>query len=620
VSAVAAALLYAASNPGVVGLIDSGELMAVVMSGGVAHPTGYPLFTLLGYALAPWAGESPPALLAWLSHGPAALTVGLLCGVVARTMLRAGHGALHAALSAALVAAALGSSRSFWLAAGEIEVYTLTALLSAVLLALAWEGLGTSANRTRRRLFLLWCLIFGLAAGNHLSVLATAPAGLWLLSALPRRTRFTDTARGTAWALLGATVVLQLPLRAGAAPLLNWGDPSTSAAFLRHLRGAQYQVWMFTRGPAELATAAADLIRIELVEDIPALVAVVALGLILTRRLPRRGAMLLAVAAANLLLTLNYEIPDIRSYLIPGEVALALLAGAALAGLGRRGWIAAQSAALVLVVVAGVVSAPVAARADYRVVDDYARTLLEGLEPRAVLLTDRWDAYSSAIYLQQVEGLREDVALVDKELLRRSWYYGYLERVAPDLHAAVRTDVREFLDALRAFEAGEAYDAARLQRHYVAICRGLLAGGTRARPGYALLDSPEEILRGWRSMPRVLAWRMVPPGRAAPDLPALAPAALDPPRIPPSGSVLHDPRALRLADEHGRFAHARALLHRSQGRLDQALAELIRAARMLPADPACRRDLATLYQALGRPDDAQRALRQARRLAAAGAG
>ena len=263
VSAVAAALLYAASNPGVVGLIDSGELMAVVMSGGVAHPTGYPLFTLLGYALAPWAGESPPALLAWLSHGPAALTVGLLCGVVARTMLRAGHGALHAALSAALVAAALGSSRSFWLAAGEIEVYTLTALLSAVLLALAWEGLGTSANRTRRRLFLLWCLIFGLAAGNHLSVLATAPAGLWLLSALPRRTRFTDTARGTAWALLGATVVLQLPLRAGAAPLLNWGDPSTSAAFLRHLRGAQYQVWMFTRGPAELATAAIHNLRVK---------------------------------------------------------------------------------------------------------------------------------------------------------------------------------------------------------------------------------------------------------------------------------------------------------------------------------------------------------------------
>ncbi|MAE71730.1 MAG: hypothetical protein CME06_14835 [Gemmatimonadetes bacterium] len=617
---VVAALVYSGSNSGVVGLIDSGELMAVVMTGGVAHPTGYPLFALVGYCLAPWASGSPASILPWLSHAPAALTVGLVLWSIARCCSRRGAGTSSALSSAGLVALAFALSRSFWLAAGEVEVYSLTALLTAALLVLGLEGLDATREERRRRIFLLFSFGFGLAAGNHLSVLAAGPMGLALLARLPKPRRLGALVSGAALTVLGYTIVLQLPIRAAASPLMNWGDPSTLSAFARHIRGAQYQVWMFTRDAESLISAAGELLRFELVEDVPALAAIVVLALPTRRLRSLEAAALAGVIAANLLLTLNYDIPDIRSYLIPGEIALALLAGISLARSPERGPIllASRGLAFALIVVAGLASRPIAARADYTVVDDYARTLLTGLEPNAILLTDRWDAYSAAIYLQRVEEVRRDVALIDKELLRRSWYYDYLAAAAPEMHKAVESDVRAFLRAVAPFEAGEPFDPPRLQRHFVAICRGLLSGGPRGRPGYALLDNQEEILQGSTILPGALAWRVFPPGIETRALPPIPARALDPPHTPPTGSVLHDERAMRLANEHGRFANARGRVLGSAGLLADSIRELERATRLSPLDPHCHRDLAAAYRSAGREDEAARMLKQARRLAALG--
>jgi hypothetical protein len=47
---VAAFLVYLAQAPSVAGDKDSGEFTLVLALGGVAHPTGYPLFTMLGWA------------------------------------------------------------------------------------------------------------------------------------------------------------------------------------------------------------------------------------------------------------------------------------------------------------------------------------------------------------------------------------------------------------------------------------------------------------------------------------------------------------------------------------------------------------------------------------------
>lgn len=613
-SVVVAVFVYWWSNPGVVQLIDSGELMTVLHSGGVAHPTGYPLFSLCGYVLAMLDRPNPAAVLPWISHLPAALAVGVVCWIAARQACALSRP--KRLIVAALGATSFGCSRSLWLAAGEVEVYALTALLVVVALGICLEA-QQWGGRGRRRFFLLWAFVMGLGAGNHLSVLAVLPAGFWLWLSLPRKQRWSALAMGFALAALGASVLLQLPLRAAADPLVNWGNPDNWERFWRHARAAQYQVWMFSRNPVELVAAAAELLRLLCLEDMPAAVLAVLVGLFGgLRRHAGVAAPLAAVIVFNLLLTLNYDIPDIRAYLIPGEAALAFLAALALSTLASRSrvWRGALVFTAATLLLSTWRSAAVAVRGDYRVVDDYARTLLAGLEPHAVLLTDRWDAYSSTLYLQQVEGLRPDVALIDKELLRRSWYYRYVQRAAPDLHAAVRHDATRFLAAVEAFEADQAYDPSRLQRHYIGVCRGLLRGGPQQRPGYALLDQPEEILQGWGAVPRALAWRVLPPGQEPIQLPALAAAIVDPPRTPPTGSATRDERAMILANDHGRFARSRGLWLAGRGDLQGAIVELERAARLLPRDPLCRSQLTQLYRALGRNAEATRSGAEAERL------
>ncbi len=136
-----AAVLFAASlslylqtlAPSVVTLFDDSlEFPLVAHRLAIAHPTGYPLYTLLAALLA----RGPGGNVAWsvnlLSAVAAALTVALVYGVARQlTRLR---------LPAFLGAAALAASPVFWSQAVIAEVYTLAAVFIAgvLWLALLW--------------------------------------------------------------------------------------------------------------------------------------------------------------------------------------------------------------------------------------------------------------------------------------------------------------------------------------------------------------------------------------------------------------------------------------------------------------------------------------------------
>ncbi|MFN2185792.1 MAG: protein O-mannosyl-transferase family, partial [Anaerolineae bacterium] len=128
--AASLALYVQTLAPSVAALFDDSlEFPLVSYRLGIAHPTGYPLYTLLGklYTLLPWHD------VAWrvnlLSAVAGALTVALVY-LVARQL-----GARR--LPALLGAAALAASPVFWSQAVVAEVYTLTGAFIALLLWLA---------------------------------------------------------------------------------------------------------------------------------------------------------------------------------------------------------------------------------------------------------------------------------------------------------------------------------------------------------------------------------------------------------------------------------------------------------------------------------------------------
>jgi hypothetical protein len=116
---------------------DSLEFPLVAYRLAIAHPTGYPLYTLLGklFSLVPWTGAGGPAQqnVAWsvnlLSAVGGALTVAFVY-LTARQLTRR-------RLPALLGAVALAVSPIFWSQSVIAEVYTLNSAFVAVLLWLA---------------------------------------------------------------------------------------------------------------------------------------------------------------------------------------------------------------------------------------------------------------------------------------------------------------------------------------------------------------------------------------------------------------------------------------------------------------------------------------------------
>jgi hypothetical protein len=143
-------------------------------------------------------------------------------------------------------------------------------------------------------------------------------------------------------------------------------------------------------------------------------------------------------------------------------------------------------------------------------VEDYSRNMLESLQPGAVILSTQWDHFvAGAWYLQTVEGVRPDVRVVDRELLRRSWYLRRLGQQYPEWIAACRPEVDGFLAAVSPFEHGRPYYPGLLESAFETMVNRLLATASATRPVYVTRElAGEEFGGGWGRQPEGAAFRL----------------------------------------------------------------------------------------------------------------
>jgi hypothetical protein len=148
-------VLYALTAPHTVTLEDSGEFLMTGYYWGVAHPPGYPLYTLLGKVASFFPFGSVAYRIHLLSAAFGAVAAGFLY-LSALKLLKQRFVALAAAL-------AYGLSLTFWSQAIIAEVYALNALFFLALLYLALE---TADQPTARKVF-GFSFLFGLSLTNH---------------------------------------------------------------------------------------------------------------------------------------------------------------------------------------------------------------------------------------------------------------------------------------------------------------------------------------------------------------------------------------------------------------------------------------------------------------------
>ena len=221
---------------------DSGELIQVAIEGGVAHPPGYPTWTMLAHAFARWLPWGEPAWRVNLSSA--------ICGAAASALLSEAVGTwVGCAFTGAAAGGAFAFSPLVWMYAVQGEVFALNNLFNALLLYL----LVRYDTRPTLSCACAGACAIGLALTNqHTMVFFCLPYAAWALM-VGRRTLLTPRALGllAVSGLAGLSPYAYLVFASGPhAAWGSWGDQSTLSGFLRHLLRQEYGTFRLANTPA----------------------------------------------------------------------------------------------------------------------------------------------------------------------------------------------------------------------------------------------------------------------------------------------------------------------------------------------------------------------------------
>ncbi len=231
---------------------DSGELAACAATLGITHPTGYPLYTLIGWCIMQIAGIDPGRAMVLLSCVFGAFGAGIIARVSALAIRLLGPKWALSPCASAWWGGAAGFfavvNPLMWSQSVVCEVYSLAILLQALawLLALKYLNARQIGDRLQESRSIVWLgLVVGLILAHHI-----AGAGVLLPIAvifIARRPRAPIAAlfRFLPAVLPGLMLYLYLPVRSAQNPSLDWGNPENWANFCRHVTAGQYGPLVF---------------------------------------------------------------------------------------------------------------------------------------------------------------------------------------------------------------------------------------------------------------------------------------------------------------------------------------------------------------------------------------
>uniref|UniRef100_A0A8D2MCV1 Transmembrane protein 260 n=1 Tax=Zonotrichia albicollis TaxID=44394 RepID=A0A8D2MCV1_ZONAL len=399
---------------------------------GVAHPPGYPLFTLLAKVATELPGGSP------------AFRVNLLCGLVgaaAASLLFCTVFRLSGSYAGGILAAGVFSfSRLTWQWSITAEVFSLNNLFVGLLMALTahFEEASTAKERSKISKWGAFCC--GLSLCNqHTIVLYVACIVPWVLSQLFRKRELS----------LGHLLKLGLCFLAGLLPYLylpassylsrarwTWGDQTTFQGFLTHFLREEYGT--FNLAKSETGSSMGEM----LLSD----------TFFCNRKKQQKSPVIWLFTGmlclyslffawrANLDVTKPLFLGVVERFWLQSSAVVAVLAGlglATLASLGRDTvllpcleWLPA----LALVASQLWANYSTCDQSNNYVVDKFARNVLSSM-PRGAVILLRGDLPGNALrYLHYCEGIRPDITLVDQEMMTYGWYLPKLAKHLPGVH------------------------------------------------------------------------------------------------------------------------------------------------------------------------------------------
>ncbi|XP_040056107.2 LOW QUALITY PROTEIN: transmembrane protein 260 [Gasterosteus aculeatus] len=434
---------------------DSGELITTACELGVAHPPGYPVFTLLARLAMCLLPSLPPAHSVNLMSS---LLGAAACGTLCLTVCRLEGPGPGAVLAGGLFAV----SRLSWQWSMVAEVFALNNLFVGLLFFLT-AGFHCAENAAQRqKIAHVGALCCGLGLCNQhtlvLYVLLIVPWVLHRLYSLGELSLRGLVSLGVCFSS-GFLPYVYLPVSS----FLNtarwsWGDQTTLSGLLTHLLRAEYGTFSLakTESPVNLTSMLKAQLNHCLQDlSLPALV-LAGMGLLLSSwdRTCRSvsglfAAMLLVYSLffawrANLDISRPLLLGVVERFWLQSDAAVCVLAGLGLSRthtalqrwLGRGGLWKTSGWVLTVALLAHMVHTNhrECDQSANSVVERFGREILASVPTDSIILTRGDLPGNSMRYLYYCQGVRPDVRLVDQEMMTYAWYVAKHALHHPGVH------------------------------------------------------------------------------------------------------------------------------------------------------------------------------------------
>lgn len=420
---------------------DTGEMQTVPYILGIAHPTGFPGYTLFGWL---YTHLLPLGTVAWRMNVLSALATTATCWFIYRIVreraiapeIAAGSALIFAFTKVAWEHATRADVHPVEIACGTAALYALLRWeRSLALRDLAWAAAAYAAALTvHSGAVLLLPGLFVIALGKIEFIRARGWIAIGcaivcvplVYAYLPLRSQVV-TARG-----LDPTVALGIPI---GRPFWDYDHPASLAGFRRELTGSEFNARAAIRSivaPDVLAQVPSRFGK-SAARDIPyALLFLALIGIVVTMRRPYVGGGIVLFGFIALPFVLGYEAEsDIERYFLPAYVAIAIFVGIGAAQLARlgEGRLGRGIFAFVLGVYAVIIASDVWTYRDLftQPNDRGPQAFVDRIKahtPRNAIVVVSWTYATTLAYEAYVERALEDRIVVT------AWYTDY-ERLYP---------------------------------------------------------------------------------------------------------------------------------------------------------------------------------------------
>jgi len=393
---------------------DSAELALQSYQLGVAHPPGYPVFTLLGNV---FCKLIPDPMIA--TNVMCAVSTSFAVAVMSLIILRLTN-SLYPSVIAPLVFAFLPV---IWDFAVVTEVYNVNILFLSVVffLMMLWD------EKRSKNILVIAGVIYGISFGTYLANALLLPAFVYLIY-IRNEKRLGDVLLFAALTAICALTALAFSYIRTAyfPPMGSEYVPDSFDGMVKFFSGYQYKTIKLHK-LAFYTERVPDHILIFLKNTLFVSVPVAIAGLVALWQSKKSLAIfLILIVVINMGYFTNYNVAAFYTMVTPSYFIFAILFGYGIWSLGERNQ---KLKPLVVLIPAIVCAVNIAiqlsdrlARAHSTDVTTMAKATFDRLPKNAIVICE-WDSFTTLSYFQNVMGLRKDCTLIEFAQNKRRYYH-----------------------------------------------------------------------------------------------------------------------------------------------------------------------------------------------------